>query len=172
MKDMIPVPGTKKERLLTIAVEAFRTKGYEGVNIKELAEEAGMTTGTIYHHFGSKATLYAVVRNELEQRVVDRMEGAADLFTDSQGKLEAALLTGVDFAAKKGLCKLFSETDPLDREDKIKSLLEVLNGNELEGIDLILYASWQSTLSAIDRDALDVTKGKQLVKWMFNKELN
>lgn len=33
-----------------------------------------------YHHFGSKQGLYAVVREELERRVVDRMDGAASFY--------------------------------------------------------------------------------------------
>ncbi len=40
-------------------------------------QSVGVTTGVLYHHFGSKEGLYAVVREELERRVVDRMDGDA-----------------------------------------------------------------------------------------------
>ena len=37
-----------------------------------------MTTGALYHHFGSKIDLYRFVRADVDQRVLDRMAGAAE----------------------------------------------------------------------------------------------
>lgn len=54
MKNFIPIPGTNREKILRIALEEFSEKGYKGINITELAQKADITTGAIYHHFGSK----------------------------------------------------------------------------------------------------------------------
>ena len=77
MREWIPVPGTSKARLVSTALERFGARGYEAVGVSELATTAGVTTGSLYHHFGSKLGLYEVVREEAERRVLDRMEGAA-----------------------------------------------------------------------------------------------
>ena len=86
MKEWIPIPGSNKEKIIKVALEEFSLKGYQGVNITDLANKADMTTGAIYHHFGSKAKLYEIIRMDMEQRMIDRMEGAASLF-DQKVKL-------------------------------------------------------------------------------------
>jgi AcrR family transcriptional regulator len=53
-----------------------------------------VTTGSLYHHFESKIGLYLVVREEMEQRVVDRMTGAAAVAGDDP--VGAALLSVAD----------------------------------------------------------------------------
>ncbi len=65
-----------KGRLVLAALEAFGRSGYEAVHVGALAAAAETTTGPLYHHFGSKLGLYSFVRADVEQRVVDRMEGA------------------------------------------------------------------------------------------------
>jgi AcrR family transcriptional regulator len=36
----------------------------------------GSPTGALYHHFGSKLGLYDLMRDDVERRLLDRMEGA------------------------------------------------------------------------------------------------
>jgi len=47
-----------------------------------VAAAAGVTTGSLYDHFGSEAGLYGFVRQEAERRLLDRMEGAAAAVED------------------------------------------------------------------------------------------
>jgi AcrR family transcriptional regulator len=77
MREWVPVPSSARGRLAAHALAAFGEHGYEGVAVGALARAAGVTTGSLYHHFGSKLGLYAVVREEVERRVLDRMEGAS-----------------------------------------------------------------------------------------------
>ncbi len=66
---------------------------------------AKVTTGAIDHHFGSKLELYAVVREGVECRLLDRMEGAVAAGgdeTDPSAAVTAALLVAFDFAAREG----------------------------------------------------------------------
>ena len=59
------------------ALAEFGARGYGGVSVIELAAGAGVTTGSLYHHFGSKLGLYTFVRDDVERRALDRMEGAS-----------------------------------------------------------------------------------------------
>lgn len=73
-----------------------------------LAADADVTTGAIYHHFGSKLTLYEFVRRDVEQRLIDRMQGAADALTGDE-PLGAVLVVGFDFAVRMSFQRILGE---------------------------------------------------------------
>ncbi|MDZ5472725.1 TetR/AcrR family transcriptional regulator [Bacillus sp. 31A1R] len=170
MKEWIPIPGSNKETLIKVALEEFSLKGYKGVNITELAAKANMTTGAVYHHFGSKLKLYEVIRNEMEQRMLDRMEGAAALFDEPTEALEAALITGLNFAVKANICKLLSEENSSIKEDKIEEFLSNLNSYPDLPIQLVLSSSWRYILKGLSENQLTIDQGKNLIRWIFKKE--
>jgi AcrR family transcriptional regulator len=56
--------------LLHAAHEAFGLRGFDAVSLDEISTAAGVTKGSLYHHFASKADLFeAVYRAELERQV-------------------------------------------------------------------------------------------------------
>jgi AcrR family transcriptional regulator len=75
-------PGTR-ERILRAARHSFAELGYEAATNKTLADGAGLTTGALYHYFGSKLDLYAAVYDEVQTTVYARFDAtvaAADTF--------------------------------------------------------------------------------------------
>ena len=50
--------GDLKARLLAAALSHFAAKGYDGVQVREVAEDAGVSKPTLYYHFGSKEGLF------------------------------------------------------------------------------------------------------------------
>jgi AcrR family transcriptional regulator len=52
---------TRRNQLLDIALALFAERGIENVTIKDLASEAGIAQGLIYHYFESKETLLLAV---------------------------------------------------------------------------------------------------------------
>jgi TetR/AcrR family transcriptional repressor of nem operon len=48
-----------RERLLDIAARLFRERGFEGVSVAEVMQQAGLTHGGFYGHFASKEALAA-----------------------------------------------------------------------------------------------------------------
>lgn len=170
MKNWIPIPGSKKDIIIQLALNAFNEKGYEEVNIKDLAKEAGMTTGVIYHHFGSKATLYTVIRNDIEQRIIDRMEGAVELFKGDLEKVEAALTTGFNSSIKLAVCRLLCEENQ-HGNDKIEEYIKSLCDGLLPGLPFILMPAFRSVLQAYLQEKLTVEEGKELLTWLCKKEL-
>jgi TetR/AcrR family transcriptional repressor of nem operon len=48
-----------RERLLEIAARLFRERGFEGVSVAEVMQQAGLTHGGFYGHFASKEALAA-----------------------------------------------------------------------------------------------------------------
>lgn len=61
-----------EERLASIALRRFASGGYGTTSLKEIATLTGVTTGAIFHYFGSKAGLYRAAGALGIQRMVDR----------------------------------------------------------------------------------------------------
>jgi AcrR family transcriptional regulator len=112
-----------------------------------------VTTGSLYHHFGSKLGLYAVARAEAERRLLDRMEGAVSAkAADGPGAaLRGALLVGFDFVVAQALARLLGEAHP-DRDplaDPVAGLVaELLDGGRTP-IARMIAAAWREALCAL-----------------------
>jgi AcrR family transcriptional regulator len=61
-----------REQLLTVALRMLAERGYAGFGLRELAAEAGVTTGSIYHHFASKEDLVRSAVEHYADRVVEQ----------------------------------------------------------------------------------------------------
>jgi AcrR family transcriptional regulator len=148
MQEWVPVPGTARARLVEAAVHQFETAGYDAVNVTELASKAGVTTGSLYHHFGSKLGLYLVVRNEMERRIVERMEGAAAA-APGPGAPRVALLVAFDAAVRFGVCRILAEPVPVEHDDPVETTLRSLVPRRRGTAGVILAAAWRAALLAV-----------------------
>jgi AcrR family transcriptional regulator len=52
-----------KRSLLDAGLIVFSKKGYTATRVEDIAKQANVTTGAIYHHFGGKSDLYAALVN-------------------------------------------------------------------------------------------------------------
>lgn len=57
-----------REQLLKKALNVFSKKGYTATTLQDIAQEADVTRGAIYHHFGGKAELYNTLVREYADR--------------------------------------------------------------------------------------------------------
>ena len=55
----------KKEFVCDIAMEMFRTYGYEKTTIADISKQTGISNGSIYHYFGSKNGILNYALREL-----------------------------------------------------------------------------------------------------------
>jgi AcrR family transcriptional regulator len=85
--------GDTRRRILDIARAAFATGGYNASTNRELAADAGITAGALYHYFGSKLDLYAAVHDDVQGRIYVMFNDAADRAEGFLGKFEAVLDT-------------------------------------------------------------------------------
>jgi AcrR family transcriptional regulator len=61
----MPPAEDKRQLILAAAVRVFAAKGYEASRVGDVAKEAGVAYGLVYHYFGSKeAVLEAVFREQ------------------------------------------------------------------------------------------------------------
>jgi AcrR family transcriptional regulator len=107
-----------------------------------------VTTGSLYHHFGSKLGLYLLVREEMERRIVERMEGAAAA-SPGPGAPRAALLVAFDAAVRFDVCRILAEPVPVEREDPVEATLRPLVPRRLGAAAGVLAAAWRAALLAV-----------------------
>lgn len=67
-----------RERLLRAAAAVFARLGYQKASIGDITAEAGLSSGSIYGHFGSKAELFVATLRTHSAREIERLLGGGD----------------------------------------------------------------------------------------------
>jgi AcrR family transcriptional regulator len=145
VRDWIPVSTSPKGRLALAAVREFGSRPFDEVTVAELATAANVTTGALYHHFGSKLGLYAFVRADVERRLLDRMEGALA----ASAAVTAALLVGLDFAVREGFLRILGDPPAGTDHDPLAELLSASVAPATPLLGPVLAAAWRAALAAI-----------------------
>lgn len=57
-----------RKELLTKCFDLFANKGYASVTMRQIAQEIGVSTGTLYHYFPSKQALFWQLYDEFNER--------------------------------------------------------------------------------------------------------
>jgi len=148
MQDWIPISTSAKGRLALAAVREFGAHRFEDVTVGRLAAAANVTTGAIYHHFGSKLGLHAFVRDDVERRVLDRMEGVVATVSGTEG-VRRALLVGFDFAVDRGFLRLLGERVGDRDADPLSAFLDRACHPVPAPIGRVLAAAWRAALVAV-----------------------
>jgi AcrR family transcriptional regulator len=87
-----------REQLIAVATRLFAARGYEGTSIDAVLQGAGVSRGSLYHHFASKDALFEAVLEAIEERVGTEVLAAADGTADTVAALRAGCLAWVRLA--------------------------------------------------------------------------
>ena len=156
MREWVPVSTSPKGRLALVAIKEFGARPFDEVTVGELASAADVTTGAIYHHFGSKLGLYTFVREDVERRLLDRMEGAIAASvpaSDRAAALTAALLVGFDFAVLEGFLRIVGDLPDGTQRDRFGELLSAMTAEASPVLSRVLAAAWRAALAAVAEGA-------------------
>ncbi|MFK4087645.1 TetR family transcriptional regulator [Kribbella sp. NPDC020789] len=80
---------TARARIRDAAIKLFTERGIEGASIRDIAGEAGVSSGLIRHHFGSKEAL----REACDAYARDRMFQLSRELVDEQGLENVSIAT-------------------------------------------------------------------------------
>lgn len=87
----VPVPEDARVHILDAALRAFARRGYEGASVRDIAAEAQVAPGLLYHYFPSKqAILFALF--ERSAAFVMQAFAEAAFVADPRERLAALLL--------------------------------------------------------------------------------
>jgi TetR/AcrR family transcriptional regulator, mexJK operon transcriptional repressor len=77
MDSTLALSPEKRSQILAGAADVFATDGYEGASMARIAAVAGVSKGTLYNHFDSKAALFtAYVRDKCDQNLARVFDSA------------------------------------------------------------------------------------------------
>jgi TetR/AcrR family transcriptional regulator, cholesterol catabolism regulator len=83
-------PDTRRQEIIRLAGGLFKRSGYEQVGMRQIAAEAGILGGSLYHHFPSKRALFIEVHRLALSNNAEQIERAVEGITDPWERLEAA----------------------------------------------------------------------------------
>jgi TetR/AcrR family transcriptional repressor of mexJK operon len=79
----------KRAQIMAGAVEVFASEGYEGASMSRIAQVAGVSKGTLYNYFDSKAALFAAFVNEVCDLKISALFGVIDCHADPADALRS-----------------------------------------------------------------------------------
>lgn len=88
-RDAMAMP---REDILRQAFAAFARDGYDGVSLRSLAAECGISDSLISHHFGSKQRLWEEAADIMFQPLYDQLLALLDALAQAQGNNAVAVL--------------------------------------------------------------------------------
>ena len=87
-----------RSQLIVIATRSFADRGYEDTSIEAVLREAGVSRGSLYHHFASKEALFEAVAEDVETSVGAQTLAAASGADGPVAALRAGFLAWIRLA--------------------------------------------------------------------------
>jgi AcrR family transcriptional regulator len=69
---------SRRAQLLGIAERLFATRGYSQTTVRDIADEAGILSGSLYHHFDSKEAMLHEILREFMQTLLAGFEESVE----------------------------------------------------------------------------------------------
>ena len=92
-------PGTRFERILAGAAEAFSERGFAATSMRDIARRTGTSPGTIYYHFDSKEGILRELICGNFRRVIDSLDQRLQDAADPAGRLAVFIDNHIRFFA-------------------------------------------------------------------------
>jgi AcrR family transcriptional regulator len=93
----VAAPTDRREVILREAAELFAAQGVAGTTVREIADAAGILSGSLYHHFASKDDIVDAVLSafltELRKRYDEVLSSDGDVAVRLRGLVVASLET-------------------------------------------------------------------------------
>jgi TetR/AcrR family fatty acid metabolism transcriptional regulator len=77
----------KRESILDAAIKVFASRGYHGSRVSDIAREAGIAYGLVYHYFRNKEEILHTIFEERWSGFLEAVEAIADGPTSTEDKL-------------------------------------------------------------------------------------
>jgi AcrR family transcriptional regulator len=87
----MPDAPTRREELLEIAAGLFAERGYKFTTVRDIADAAGILSGSLYHHFDSKESMVDELLDTFQTRLFTEYDEILAGDRTPLGKLEAVV---------------------------------------------------------------------------------
>ena len=87
---------TRRDELLQIAAELFATKGFKNTTVRDIADAAGILSGSLYHHFDSKESMVDEILSTFQEELFGTWDDIMGSKLDARAKVEAVVRASFD----------------------------------------------------------------------------
>jgi TetR/AcrR family transcriptional regulator, cholesterol catabolism regulator len=91
-----PHADSRLPQLLDEAARLFRTRGFEGTSMRDIARAVGMLPGSLYCHFETKEALLVAVYIKGVEQISGAVQSVVDRHKDPWDRLEAACVAHLE----------------------------------------------------------------------------
>src|ERR1044071_2934062 len=83
--------GTRRDELLAIAARLFAEKGFKNTTVRDIADAAGILSGSLYHHFDSKESMVDEILQSFQTELFAAYDEVLASDDDARTKIERAV---------------------------------------------------------------------------------
>jgi TetR/AcrR family acrAB operon transcriptional repressor len=126
-----------RKTLLDAALKVFSHVGYADATLDDIADEAGVTRGAIYHHFGGKAELYNHVIDDGWKRIMPAIERGIAEGSNALEQLKRSFVYFIKFAVEDETFRAINELMLFKTgvSDELKEGLEMKRAGMRDGVN-------------------------------------
>jgi AcrR family transcriptional regulator len=96
MTDAPAQPATRRDELLGLAASMFAERGLRATTVRDIADAAGILSGSLYHHFSSKEAMVDEVLRGFLDWLFDRYQRIIDTEPNPLARLEGLFMASFD----------------------------------------------------------------------------
>ena len=86
----------RRDELLRIAAGLFAEKGFKNTTVRDIADAAGILSGSLYHHFDSKESMVDEILRTFQEELFGQYDEILASDADPLAKFEQAVLVSFD----------------------------------------------------------------------------
>ncbi len=124
----------KRQIIIKAANKLFIKKGFHKTSISEIANESGLTQGTLYNYIRQKEDILFLMHEDLQKNVIAQIEAGIRKGTDIQSRTDTVFKNIIELLEKH---KQTSRVVFIETASQTKISLKVILDRESEIIDKI-----------------------------------
>ena len=108
----------RRKQIIDGAIKVFTAKGFHRATVREIAEAAGLTMGSLYNYITSKKDIIYIVYDYITRVLRDEMREAIAGIEDPEERLKAALNQNLSavYQNQEIIMFIYKESASLDKE--------------------------------------------------------
>jgi len=87
---------TRRDELLAIAAGLFAEKGFKNTTVRDIADAAGILSGSLYHHFDSKESIVDEILRTFQEELFGQYDEILASDLDPLAQLERAVVVSFE----------------------------------------------------------------------------
>ena len=91
-----PPPATRRDELLELAAAMFAERGLRATTVRDIADAAGILSGSLYHHFSSKEEMVDEVLRSFLDWLFERYQHIIDTEPNPLARLKGLFMASFD----------------------------------------------------------------------------